>query len=304
MKPGTLPVALCAALTAGCLAFHPAAPPGAPAGSTFATVDGVPLRYLDVGEGPVIVLIHGFGSSLDIWQPLIPALAEHHRVVALDLKGFGWSGRPEGDYSPDAQARLVLGLLEQRGVERASFVAHSWGASIALALSLRAPERVERLALIAAYTFEAQVPSFFRWARLDGVGEALFALYYGQRIEERVPLAFFDRSLVTQERVERIERELSLPGTNAAHLAAVRGQRYQQVEQRYPHIDAPALLLWGRDDLVTPLRFGERLARTLPGAELIVYPRCGHAPMVEARAAVTRDLLRFLGDARQAEATP
>ena len=278
----------------GCLSFHPAAPPGAPADATFATVEGVPLRYLDVGEGPPVILLHGFASSLDIWQPVIPALSARHRVIAIDLKGFGWSGRPAGDYSPQAQARLVLGLLDQRGVDRAVFVGHSWGAGVALALAAAAPERVERLALVSAYAFDDQVPSLFRWARLSGLGELVFALYYQERIEDRVPLAFHDPALVTQDRVERIEKEMARPGTTAAHLAAVRGQEYGRAERLYPGIAAPVLIAWGREDIVTPLRFGERLARLLPAAELVVYPRCGHVPMIEAQATFTRDLLGFL----------
>ena len=74
-------------------------------------------------------MIHGFAASLDTWKGIIPELARTHRVLALDLKGFGWTDRPEGDYSPTAQARIVLGLLSQRGIDRASVVAHSNNAS-------------------------------------------------------------------------------------------------------------------------------------------------------------------------------
>lgn len=278
---------------AGSLSFHPAPPAGAPEDATFATVGGVTLRYLEVGSGPAVVLLHGFGSSLDIWRPILPALSARHRVLAVDLKGFGWSGRPAGDYSPGAQAELVLALLAVRGVERAAVVGHSWGASVALAMALAAPETAERLALISAYALEQQVPNLFRWARLDGLGELLFGLLHGRRVAESLPLAFHDRTYLTREQIERIERELRLPGTAAAHLAAVRGQRYAAIEAHYHRVAAPSLLLWGRDDAVTPLRFGRRLARVLPGAELVVYPRCGHAPMIEARAELTRDLLAF-----------
>ena len=93
-------VLLALGLFPGCLAFHRGAMPGEPKDAQFAEVEGARIRYVDVGQGPAVVLIHGYASSLETWAALIPQLAKTHRVLALDLKGFGWSDRPEGDYSP------------------------------------------------------------------------------------------------------------------------------------------------------------------------------------------------------------
>lgn len=285
-------------LLAGCLSFHRGPMPGEPKTAKFADVDGVRMRYVDTGEGaddrPTAVLVHGFASALETWDAVVPALSKTHRVIALDLKGFGWTDRPEGDYSPRAQAELVWKLLDQRGVQKTAFVAHSWGSSVVLAATLRSPERVTKLALYDAWVYEEQLPPFFHWARADGVGETLFALYYRERPDERIALGFYDRRYVTEKLVEDVEGALARPGTTAAALAAVRGQRFTDVETKYRTVDKPALLLWGREDLVTPIRFGERLARDLPNAKLLTYPRCGHFPMIEAQPASTRDLVAFL----------
>ena len=93
------------------------------------------------------------------------------------------------------------------------------------------------------------------------------------------------------------EAALERPGTVAAALEATRGQTYDEWQSRYRSISAPTLLLWGRDDEVTTLAFGERLARELPNARLAVYPRCGHFPMIEAIGASNRDLAAFLAEA-------
>ena len=93
---------------AACPSFHPAPLPGAPAGATFVDVDGVHVHYRELGSGPAVVMIHGFGASLESWAGVAPAVATDHRVIAVDLKGFGWTSRPEGDYSPAAQAHLRL----------------------------------------------------------------------------------------------------------------------------------------------------------------------------------------------------
>lgn len=278
----------------GCLRFHEGPLPGAPAEATYVEIDGVRLRYEDTGGGPPVVLVHGFASHLDVWEPVVPALARQHRVIRLDLKGFGWSERPEGDYSPQAQAELVLGLMDHLGIERADLVGHSWGSSVVFALALREPERVKRIALYDAWVFEEQLPPSFLWARRNGLGEAIFATLYKQRPEDKLALAFYDPANLSQEHVEAVEDKLQRPGTVAAALAAVRGQRYENLQLRYGQIEHETLLLWGREDRVTTLRDGERLAAMLPHARMRVYPRCGHFPMVEARAASTRDLVEFL----------
>ena len=281
-------------LLTGCLAFHRGAMPGEPASATFANVDGARVRYLDVGQGPAVVLIHGYASSLETWDPVIPALAKTHRVIALDLKGFGWTDRPEGDYSPAAQAQIVLDLMTQRGVERADLVAHSWGASVALAAAIAAPQRVTRLALYDAWAYEEQLPSFFLWSRMPGLGETLFGLYYAQRPDERLALAFYDKRFVTEPLAEAVTRAMKRPGTKAAALAAARGQRFSKMQAKYRTLTQPALILWGREDRVSLPSAGERLAADLPHAKLVVYPRCGHFPMLEASAASNAALVEFL----------
>lgn len=304
-------VLLLALVNMGCLSFHKGPMPGEPKTARFADVEGVRVRYMDTvdaapqqtpdeapaapqHEKPTVVLVHGFASALEAWATVSPALASTHRVIALDLKGFGWTDRPEGDYSPDAQARILLKLLEQRGVTKTAIVAHSWGSSVALAATLAAPERITKIALYDAWVYEDQLPPFFHWARADGVGEALFGLWYKERADERIALAFFDKTMVNERLVDDVNAALERPGTVAAALAAVRGQRFSEVEHRYKTIDKPTLLLWGRDDQVTPVRFGERLSRDLPNAKMLTYARCGHFPMIEARAASNRDLVAFL----------
>ncbi len=288
------------ALIPGCLSFQPGPLPDEPEDAEFARVEDTRVRFVDVGpesketgRSPV-VLVHGFAASLDTWKPIIPVLAKNHRVIALDLKGFGWSGRPRGDYSPRAQAEIVWSLLEERGVDKAAIVAHSWGSSVALQMALMEPERVERIALYDAWVYAEQLPSFFVWARAGGIGELMFRLFYNERPEDKIALAFYDKRYVTQGLVDHTRKMQERPGTLAAHLEAVRGQRYEEVQERYKTIDKPVLLLWGREDKVTTLEVGERLAADLPNARLVTYPRCGHFPMIEAYDASTRDLANFL----------
>ncbi len=284
-------------LTTGCMSFHRGPMPGEPKGATFAEVEGTRVRYVDAGpkNAPAVVLLHGFGASMDTWADVVPELSKSRRVIAMDLKGFGWTDRPEGDYSPAAQAKLVLALMDARGVESASLVGHSWGSSVALSVALAAPKRVERIVLYDAYVYEDQVPAFFAWSRARGIGETLFRLHYKQRVDERVSLAFHDKRFITQKLIDGAVEALDRPGAVAAALACARGQRYTELQKRWPEVTHPVLLLWGSEDRVTPLRFGNRLARQLPRATLHVVPKCGHFPMIEAAAETNRLLNAFLG---------
>ena len=290
-------VALLGLLTlsaSGCLSFHQGAMRGEPKNAAWQRIDGVRVRYTDRGQGPAVVLLHGFASALETWVGVDEALRGTHRVLSLDLKGFGWSDRPAGDYSPQAQARLVLKLLDARGVKRFAVVAHSWGSSVALALAIAAPDRVERVALYDAWVYDDQIPAFFRWAAVGGLGEAIFRLFYTERAEERLATGFFDPSILTEAFVDELQLALKRPVTRAAALAAVRGQHFAEMQPAYRRIQKPVLLLWGRDDRISMPRFARRLASDLPQARLKFYPRCGHFPMIEAAAASTADLRSFL----------
>ncbi len=296
---------LLALLLAGCPRFHGDALPGAPADATFVEIDGVHVRYREAGSGPAVVLVHGYSASSDSWLGVIPAVAVGHRVIAVDLKGFGWTSRPDGDYSPAAQAKLVWAVLDKLGVTDVAIVGHSWGSSVALEMAVAQQARVRRVALYDAYVYDDQVPSFFRWAEKPGIGEALFGLYYDERMEDRVPLAYYDDRWVTQARVDHVEAELSRPGTTAAALATARQHHFGPLHKALEAFAKPVLLLWGENDEVTPLRFGQRLASELADATLITYPRCGHLPMVEAHNQSTRDLVAFLAkDATPATPAP
>lgn len=300
MKIRVATAPLLAVFCASCVSYHTGALPNEPPEGAFANVRGARVHYVDEGpEGaPAVVLVHGFASSLGVWAGIRPALRERFRVLSLDLKGFGDTDRPaptsDHGYSADEQARLVLELMAARGIERAAVVAHSYGSSVALAMALQAPEKVTRIALYDAWVYPEQLPTSFHWARASGLGELIFGLFYDQRSEDKIALAFFDPELIPQALVDVVEEQVSRPGTKAAALAAVRAMRFEAQAARYREIQQDTLLLWGREDAVTLLEHGERLSNELPSARLVVFPRCGHFPMIEAAVPSTRELVAFL----------
>ena len=273
----------------------PVAYPAAP--GRFLEANGRRVHVVESGDpkGPPVVFIHGFASSWVVWGPLMKDLGTRHRVIALDLPGFGFSDKGRGDYSPAGLADLVAEVMRQKGVEKAHVVAHSWGSAITLALAARHPQRVGRIALLGAFVYDEQIVPFMRWAKVRGIGELLYAAFYKERVGDRFAMAFFDPERnVLHPVVKLVEAALRRPGAVRAALEATRQMDLRSLEPGYLRIAHPALLLWGREDDVALLRFGERLARELPRAHLRVFPRCGHFPMIEAYGATLDALRRHL----------
>lgn len=295
-----LPLVL--ALLSGCATFQQGRVDFGVPDSQYFVSDRGRTFVLDRGEGPTVLLIHGYGSAHDVYLDLVDDLvAAGYRVLAVDLPGFGRSDRLPGDYSPEGLAAHLVSLLDDRGVAQADVIAHSWGCSIALRLALDHPDRVRRLVLTSAWVYEEQVPPFLRWSRARGMGEALFTLFYRERAADRFELSWYDpERFVTQEHVDAIERSLRRSGTVRAALEAARGQRFEEVQERYHEVRSETLIVWGRQDAVSALDAGERLEQDLPRARLVVLERCGHMPMIERAARYQSEVLAFLG----AEAAP
>lgn len=275
---------------------------GAP--GTFADVDGVRVHYVDAGKGDPVVLIHGWNGSTFSFRYTIPELARSHRVIALDLLGFGYSGRPaRGDYSVTAQARLVTGLLDRLGIERAAVVGHSMGGGIAMQLALSRPERVERLVLVDSASAE-DVQRSHRSGKL--VPQFLFLLtplllHPGRMQRAAYRLAVHDPALVTREAVEGYIRPLRMQG----HLRALSRQmrdRGRSIPTDPGKIPQPTLLLWGEHDRVVPISSGRDLAQRISGARFEVIRSAGHLPLEEQSETCNRLLLEFLGAPEPADA--
>jgi pimeloyl-ACP methyl ester carboxylesterase len=285
---------LCTCITGGCVHFQTGPSESLPRAEMLQLPGRGQLRVIDKGSGAAetVLLVHGYGASSASYAPVIDRLAERFRVLAVDLPGFGKSDRRDGDYSPEGLADVLAKVLDEKGVARAHVVGHSWGSSVVLAFALRHPERLNKLVVISGWIYDEQLLPIMRWARVSGIGEMLYALFYRQNLGERLYLNFYDPTLVTQEVVDEVEAQMERPGALAAALAAARGMIFHEGE--YRRISAPTLILWGREDRVARLPFGERLARELPRAELVVLGRCGHIPMWECTGETAGALRQFL----------
>jgi len=267
---------------------------GAP--GTFLQVNGTRVHYVEAGRGDPVVLVHGLGGSTFSFRYTIPELAQHHRVVALDLRGFGYTERPaDGDYSLTAQATLVHQVMGRLGIERAAVVGHSMGGNVALRLALDYPERVSRLVLVDAAT-DHEFLRRSHAADLVMAAAPILSLVTLQRARFRrnaIRAVVHDPAFVTPEVVEGYFRPLRMRGQARAFALLARHVRRDAplaLEQVRPR----TLVLWGEHDRLVPLARGEELARRLPNARLEVVRSAGHLPLEEQPAICNRLLLEFL----------
>lgn len=261
-----------------------------------AEVDGVSLHYEESGSGGSLVLVHGFGQSSFCWRPLHGS-DEGHRLIALDMKGFGASDKPaDGRYSVNDQARLVVGFTRALGLTNFLLVGHSFGGAVCLrtAQLLRAEGdgRLRGLVLVGSAAYPQQMPDFMRLFRTPLLAELVLWML-PPRLGAWLALrrAYADPRSIERAAVRAYARALASPGGRQALLATARQilpDNLDEIIAGYREIDVPTLLVWGECDTIVPPAVGRRLAHELPHARLEIIPRRGHVPQEECPAAFVR----------------
>ncbi len=267
----------------------------------FETLDGVRVRYVRAGSGPAVLLLHGFASSIVTWRDVMPALAQGHDVVAVDLPGFGGSDQP-GDLSARLYPRLVPALLDRLGIAKASLVGNSMGGAAAVLTAAEHADHVERLVLLDSAGFNMAPGDRPFMVRLAGSpASALLGRLPLHRLLVRQALrqVFFDDSHVTPELVEEYAAPMMREGALGATRSLLSTPGFDTPEEFQAHaaaIKAPTLVVWGREDAWIPVSHADRLVAAIPGARKLILESCGHMPQEERPAEVARLLKEFLGE--------
>ena len=251
---------------------------------------GKRLRYLEMGagEGPPVVLIHGFGADLNAWMFTQPALAEARRTIAFDLPGHGGSVKEVGAGDLDALTGAVSDALDALGIERAHLVGHSMGGAVAAAFALKHPESVIGLTLIAPAGLGPEINGTF----IDGFVKA----ERRRDAQQVLALLVHDPALVSRQMVEDVLRYKRLDGVPGALDRIAKAwfpDGNQAVAIDPAAVAAPVQIIWGRDDRIVPVAHAEALAGRLP---VHIVENAGHLPQMEAAGEVNRLIGRFIAD--------
>jgi 2-hydroxymuconate-semialdehyde hydrolase len=260
---------------------------------------GIETNYHDQGQGPAVLFLHGSGPGVSAWanwRLTIPAPSRSYRVIAPDMVGFGFSERPtDVEYRKETWVRQAVGLLDALGIEKAHVVGSSFGGAIALALAIRHPERVGRLALMGA----VGVP-FPITPGLDAVWGYEPSLAAMRKL---LDVFAHDRGLVNDELAELRYRASIRPGFQDSFAAMFPAPRQRWVDAlASPEADIRALphetlIIHGRDDQVIPLSNSLTLLDWIERAQLHVFGRCGHWVQIEHAARFAKLLDGFFGEA-------
>jgi pimeloyl-ACP methyl ester carboxylesterase len=266
-------------------------------------VDGQRIAYLDVGTGPPIILIHGFGGSMWQWEYQQHALSQDFRVLTLDLPGAGLSDKPAIDYRPDEMLDFFVGFMDAVKIPQATLVGNSMGAGLAIGMALTHPARVAKLVLVDGLpqhvmdkltspsvrrALETRAPSW-----LVSFGNMLFG---GLLMESVLREIVHDPALLTPAVIERSNRNRRRPGL-IKPIMTVRDNLplwESGFATRLGEIAHPTLVLWGEEDRVFPITVGEELHQTIKGSRLIRIPHAGHIPQWEQPDVVNRELITFI----------
>jgi len=273
------------------------------------TTNGVQLHYVTQGEGPLMLMLHGFPEFWYSWRHQIPEFASYFKVVALDLRGYNDSDKPQNQsaYVMDEFVRDVEGVIKGLGYDKCVLVGHDWGGAIAWNFAYTYPERVERLIILnlphpakfsqglrtpqqllrSAYVFLFQLP----W-----LPELLLQSSDYQPIETAFKGMAVDKSAFTPADIEAYKNAAAKRGALTAMLNYYRNFFQQgMLNESWSVLEMPTLMIWGENDMALgkELTYGtEAYVRNL---QIKYIPNCSHWVQQEQPVLVNHYMREFLG---------
>jgi pimeloyl-ACP methyl ester carboxylesterase len=287
--------------SAACALFVGQVPPGQILDKTpadhYLKLSGVRYHYQDyAGPKSTIFLLHGFASSTYTWKDVAPRLNRAgFRVVALDMKGFGWSDKPlDAKYDPATLAAEVAVFFKAKNLGRVVFVGNSLGGAIGLIVTLQHPRLISRLILIDAA--RPQAKTFWRRVASLPLAGLVLRLTFGRwAVWDSLDEVYHDPKKVTYELVKAYYDRLRTEGALEAQRAVLNSiHEIKPYYARAREIKVPTLIIWGASDKWVPVKVGRKLNKSISGSRLVILKNCGHVPQEECPAQTARLIVDFI----------
>jgi pimeloyl-ACP methyl ester carboxylesterase len=256
----------------------------AQAPSAFTKIAGTNLHYRDSGSktAPALVFLHGFGSSLHTWDEWSKSLEKNYRVIRLDLPGFGLSGEnDDNDFSDTHDIAVIMGLLNELGVNKASLIGNSLGGKLAWRIASTYPDRVEKLVLISPDGFASEGFDYDKQPEPSFMLSAMTIALPKPLLKMSLAPAYANTNSLTTAMVDRYHDLMRAPGVRKSIVA-----RFNQTVLKDPvpllkNIQADTLLMWGENDAMIPIANASDYLKVIPKVRLDVLPNTGHLPQEE-----------------------
>ena len=254
-------------------------------------VFGQKIQYVEAGSGPTVILLHGLGGSSQVWQLNIGPLAEKYHVVAPDQIGFGKSDKPLVNYRIRTYVDFLDQFCKQLKIERASLVGSSMGGWIAAMFTASFPDRVDKLVMVDAGGYAP--PKGFDTRLFYGLNPTT-----REGMKVLVSKVFYNKIFQTDAAIDQAMAARLAAGDgytiNSITESIIRGE--DLLDEIVKTIKRPTLLVWGREDGLTPLSDGERFNKDISSSKLVVFDQCGHMPNIEKAVDFNATVLKYLGE--------
>ena len=245
-------------------------------------------------DGIPLVLIHGAGGSLHVWEGWVRELGSQARLISVDLPGHGLTGAwPRNEYTVDAYADFIEALVNTLKLDRFALAGHSLGGAVAWTVAERRPDRVSQIILIDAAGESRDPPWPTRLARLPVLGEIGIYFKPERWVQRKLSEAYADPAMVTPERVKRAAELQRFPGNREAALLRARTQEPLDASS-LRHLTVATLILWGARDRWVPVADAFRFKNDIKSATLAVFDMLGHDPMEEDPVGTAAVVAAFL----------
>jgi 4,5:9,10-diseco-3-hydroxy-5,9,17-trioxoandrosta-1(10),2-diene-4-oate hydrolase len=274
----------------------------------YVNIDGISTRYVVEGQGPPVLLIHGFGEFLEVWGYNISPLSEHFTVYALDLMGHGLSEEPRADYTLDYAATFVADFMKTLEIKRASLVGHSLGGLLCLKLAIDFPEKVDKLVLVDSAGLSKEAPLIYRLATLPVLGKAILKPTLKTVIKHGMKKGFYNPEIIARDWVDLSYKYLKMPKLKRTLWNLIRSNA--SIDGLHPEVivtdklhlvQSSTLLIHGEQDQVIPVDYARLACKLIPNVKCEVIDRCGHCPHIEKAARFNDLVVTFLRASESAE---
>jgi 2-hydroxy-6-oxonona-2,4-dienedioate hydrolase len=264
------------------------------------SVNGLKTRVLEAGDAEsTVIFLHGIGGHLETFCHNIAAHAAHHRVLALDLLGHGYTDKPDGDYEIERYIEHTLGFLDAMNVRKATLAGTSLGGWIAARIAARFPERVDKLSLISSAGLTSH-PSVMQ--KLKTLTERASLTGGREGVKMRLEFVLKNPEALTDELIDSRHNVYSAPDyqrvvRNIMCLQdmEIRKRNLLTIEE-LGRITAPTLIVWTRDDPTATLEDGRRYATSIRGSRFVIFENSAHMPQLEEYERFNELHLSFIAD--------